>query len=70
MTEPKRFLIMCDIECSWEYEIFADTKEEALQMFKTGNHEYYVYQEHIGDIKATHIQDDNHNITDLSKGEN
>ena len=64
-TEPKRFLILADVDCSWEYEIYADSQEEALEMWRTGNHQYYVTNEMIEDVKATHIEDDNHEVTEL-----
>ena len=69
MSEPKRFLILADVDCSWEYEIYADSQEEALEMWRTGDYPFHVYQEHIGDVKATQIEDENYNVTKLSKGD-
>lgn len=66
MSEPKKFLILTKVDCSWEYEIYADSQEEALEMWRTGNHQYYVTNEIIEDVEATHIEDENHNVTELS----
>ncbi len=65
-TEPKRFLILANVDCSWEYEIYADSQEEALEKWKTGDYPLNVYEEYIGDVKATQIQDDNYEVTELS----
>jgi len=64
--EPKRFLILADVKLAWEYEIYADSVEEALEMWKSGDHEHNVTNEMMESVKATHIEDDEHNITELS----
>lgn len=66
MSKPRRFLVLADVECAWEYEIYADSQEEALEMWKAGNHEFHVSNEMIGSVKATHIEDDEYNVTQLS----
>jgi hypothetical protein len=66
MSEPRRFLVLADVECAWEYEIYANSQEEALKMWRSGNHEFHVNNEMIGSVKATHIEDDEYNVTQLS----
>ena len=66
MSKPRRFLVLADVECAWEYEIYADNQEEALEMWKTGNHEHHVTNEMMGNVKATHIEDDEYSVTQLS----
>ena len=66
MSKSRRFLVLADVECAWEYEIYADSQEEALEMWKTRNHEFYVSNEMIESVKATHIEDDEYNVTQLS----
>ncbi len=55
-ASPKRFVALCDVEVSWEYEIYADSEEEALEMWKTGNHEYHVINEITGDVHFIRIE--------------
>ncbi len=55
-TEPKRFVVLADVEVSWEYEIYADSQEEALEMWRTGDHEYHVINEITGDVKFVRIE--------------
>jgi len=64
--EPRRFLILADVECAWEYEIYADSQEEALEIWRSGNHEHHVTNEMMGSVKATQIEDDEYNVTKLS----
>lgn len=66
MSKPRRFLVLADVECAWEYEIYADSQEQALEMWRSGNHEFHVTNEMMGYVKATHIEDDEHNVTQLS----
>jgi hypothetical protein len=66
MSKPRRFLVLADVECAWEYEIYADSQEEALEMWRSGNHEFHVTNEMMGNVKATHIEDDEYNVTKLS----
>ena len=58
MSKPRRFLVLADVEWAWEYEIHADSQEEALEMWRSGNHEFHINNEMIGNVKATHIEDD------------
>tara|TARA_R100000734_G_C3312096_1_gene103035 strand:+ start:571 stop:768 length:198 start_codon:yes stop_codon:yes gene_type:complete len=63
MPKPKRFVVLADVEVSWEYEIYADNQEEALEMWNTGNHEYHVINEIAGDVKFVRIEKENTNDT-------
>lgn len=61
--EDKTFKVWADIEVSWCYEVQAESKEEALKMFDSGNHDFDVVEEQVGSMKAVQIIDEDNNLT-------
>lgn len=68
MTQPtikaeQSFKVWADIEVAWCYEVTATSKEEALKMFNSGNHDFDVVEEQIGSAKVNQIIDEDDNLT-------
>lgn len=62
-AQEQTFQVWADVEVAWCYEVTATSKEEALEMFNSGNHDFNVVEEQIGSAKVNQILDEDNNLT-------